>query len=154
MAKKKSAPAKPKSIKPRNAPTKSELELLDLVEQIGGKKYRVLIGLKMLISKPNSVKVDEAYDMEYIRSVPKHVPANKILVHSHLKPHRRPGTDGRRAWLSSRLWLIVQPKKHVLCDCDWAPEVGEHYRPYRKMDYESSNQALPLHAPGTCTSST
>lgn len=45
------------------------------------------------------------------------------MVHNHVRPTtRRLGSRGFRAWLA-------EPNERlVVCVCDWAPELGEHYR--------------------------
>jgi hypothetical protein len=58
----------------------------------------------------------------YLLTLPTKVPAGWVLVHNSVRPTRRLGSRGFRAWLarpSDRL---------VVCGCDWATELGEHYR--------------------------
>jgi hypothetical protein len=62
-------------------------------------------------------------EIEYLRSLPKTVPAGKVLVHNQVYPvARRQGTRG------SRYWLRPPSDRFEVCDCGWAPELGEHYR--------------------------
>ena len=51
------------------------------------------------------------------------VPVSMALVHNHVRPSRRLGTRGFRAWVQEpdRLTLCV-------CECGWAPELGQHFR--------------------------
>jgi hypothetical protein len=51
------------------------------------------------------------------------VPAGKVVVHNHVQPARVLGTRGFRAWLSAPDDPDIER-----CDCEWAPELGEHYR--------------------------
>jgi hypothetical protein len=50
------------------------------------------------------------------------VPPDRV-VHNHVRPARRLGTRGFRAWLAVPDERLVEP-----CGCSWAPEVGEHDR--------------------------
>jgi hypothetical protein len=54
--------------------------------------------------------------------MPKIIPADRALVHNTVRPSRRLGSRGFRAWL--------QPHDAALelCDCGWAGELGMHYR--------------------------
>ncbi len=61
--------------------------------------------------------------MKYLRSMPKYVPAGKVVVHNHVRPQRGLGMDGFRAWLQS-----PDPARLVECDCKWAPELSQHFR--------------------------
>jgi hypothetical protein len=61
---------------------------------------------------------------EYLFSMPKAVPAGHLLVHNHVRPSRRIGLNGFRIWLATQ----VDAPPLVLCDCDWAPELGPHFR--------------------------
>ncbi|SRR6266702_1394639 len=62
-------------------------------------------------------------DREYLSRLPASVPAGRRLVHNSVRPvARRGGTRGSRFWLS-------EPGPALeICDCDWAPELGSHYR--------------------------
>jgi len=71
-------------------------------------------------------------DSEYIYEIPAAVPPGKMLVHNHVVPHsRKLGRDGFRAWLAN-----PDPEKYVLCSCDWASELGWHYRVRKIADSE------------------
>jgi hypothetical protein len=48
------------------------------------------------------------------------LPAGHVLVHNHVRPTRRLGYRGFRAWTEPR------NPRHVPCDCGWALETGEH----------------------------
>jgi hypothetical protein len=62
-------------------------------------------------------------EMEYLRKLPAEVPTGRVLVHNHVRPARRLGTRGFRAWLTS-----PDPARLEVCDCSWAPEHGQHFR--------------------------
>jgi hypothetical protein len=59
--------------------------------------------------------------MEYVSEIPQEIPAGKILVHHRVRPVRRLGTRGFRAWLTMRA------AEHEPCDCAWAPAL-KHFR--------------------------
>jgi hypothetical protein len=58
----------------------------------------------------------------YLERIPAAVPPDRVVVHNQVRPARRLGTRGFRAWL--------QPPgaELALCSCGWAPELAEHYR--------------------------
>jgi hypothetical protein len=58
-----------------------------------------------------------------LRRLPRAVPSGLVLVHNHVRPVRRLGARGFRAWLS--------PPSDQLspCPCGWAPELGHHFIP-------------------------
>jgi hypothetical protein len=58
---------------------------------------------------------------EYVARVPRRVPRGKVLVHNNVKPTRRLGMRGFRAWLAN------PSKWYVECTCGWAPHL-KHYR--------------------------
>jgi hypothetical protein len=59
---------------------------------------------------------------DYLTTIPKTVPEGRVVVHNHVRPARRLGTRGFRAWLA-------EPSADIeRCDCGWAPELGAHYR--------------------------
>lgn len=60
--------------------------------------------------------------VEYLSSIPVEVPAGRVVVHNNVRPTRRMGSRGFRAW------LIEPSERLVVCGCDWAPELDEHYR--------------------------
>src|SRR4051794_2076385 len=62
--------------------------------------------------------------MTYLDRIPQAVPADQILVHNHVRPARRLGTNGFRAWLAPR----DQAAHYTPCACDWAGELGQHFR--------------------------
>ena len=62
-------------------------------------------------------------DLDYLDEMPTEIPIGKILVHNNVVPARRIGTRGFRVWFAS-----PDSNKYVVCDCDWAPELGQHYR--------------------------
>ncbi len=53
---------------------------------------------------------------------PPDVPAGRVVVHNQVRPTRRLGFHGFRAWLAE------PGDKLTACSCDWAPELGTHYR--------------------------
>lgn len=57
-----------------------------------------------------------------LTTLPDSVPAAVVLVHNSVRPTRQLGMRGFRAWLQPR-GLHLEP-----CPCDWAPELGEHFR--------------------------
>ena len=61
--------------------------------------------------------------MRYLVEVPAAVPDGQWLVHNNVRPTRRLGSRGFRAWLSE-----PDAKRWMPCGCGWAPEVGSHYR--------------------------
>ncbi len=62
--------------------------------------------------------------MEYLRRMPYAIPADRVLVHNHVYPvTREPGERGSRIWLTP-----PNAAKLEVCDCGWAPELGEHFR--------------------------
>ena len=60
----------------------------------------------------------------YLLSMPKAVPAGRLLVHNHVQPTRRIGSRGFRIWLA----LPDTPPTLQRCTCRWAPELGPHFR--------------------------
>ena len=60
--------------------------------------------------------------LEYLSTIPDRVPEGRIVVHNNIRPTRRLGSRGFRAWLAD-----PSPTVEV-CPCEWAAELGEHYR--------------------------
>jgi hypothetical protein len=60
---------------------------------------------------------------EYLSALPDAVPAGRALVHNRVHPTRQLGMRGFRAWLSDLDPSAIEP-----CNCDWAPELGQHFR--------------------------
>ena len=54
------------------------------------------------------------------------ISAGRIVVHNNVRPSRRLGKRGFRAWLDE-----PGPDKEP-CDCGWAPQIGRHYRVRRE----------------------
>jgi hypothetical protein len=55
--------------------------------------------------------------MEYLKKIPARVPPDLVVVHNTVRPARRLGTPGFRAWLQA-------PGDNLeRCDCRWAPEL-------------------------------
>jgi hypothetical protein len=69
--------------------------------------------------------------MEYLFSMPKpgEIPAGQVVVHNNVRPTRNLGSRGFRAWLQAP--TDAPPIER--CDCDWAPELGTHYRVLRPV---------------------
>ncbi len=57
-------------------------------------------------------------EVDYLARLPKAVPDGRLLVHNHVRPSRRLGERGFRAWLTSDAGGS-EPG-----DCGWAPELG------------------------------
>jgi hypothetical protein len=59
----------------------------------------------------------------YLWTIPARVPDGWVAVRNRVRPTRRLGSRGLRAWLAQpdAPWLDV-------CACGWAPELGEHFR--------------------------
>jgi len=64
--------------------------------------------------------------IEYLMTFPDRVPVGRVLVHNNVKPTRRLGSRGFRAWLS-----LPDPERLSVCRCAWAPELGPHFRVVR-----------------------
>jgi len=62
--------------------------------------------------------------MTYLTRIPTAIPGDQILVHNQVRPARHLGTRGFRAWLSPR----EQVERYTPCACDWAGEIGQHFR--------------------------
>ena len=64
--------------------------------------------------------------MEYLDKLPATIPPGKVLVHNAARPQRQLGLNGFRAFLinADNTWQ----GKCEPCDCDWAPNLGQHYR--------------------------
>lgn len=66
---------------------------------------------------------EEESTPEYLSRLPDTVPAGRVLVHNNVRPARRLGSRGFRAWLQE-----PDPDRLVVCDCGWAAELGQHVR--------------------------
>jgi hypothetical protein len=62
--------------------------------------------------------------LQYLSRLPKpdEVPPGLVVVHNKVRPTRHLGARGFRAWLQPRGSLVER------CSCNWAPELGDHYR--------------------------
>jgi len=60
--------------------------------------------------------------MQYLFKLPKKIPTGKVLVHNNVRPTRRLGSRGFRAWLAS-----PDDTRLEICGCGWAPELGRHF---------------------------
>ena len=63
-------------------------------------------------------------DVEYLTKLPDPggIPPGKVVVHNDVRPTRRLGSRGFRAWLQSPGPGLEE------CPCGWAAELGAHYR--------------------------
>ena len=93
-----------------------------------------------LLARPN---------LAYLVALPTEIPAGKVLVHNQVRPTRRLGLRGFRAWLAD-----ADPDHQAVCPCTWAPELGVHYRvsrdeqgPSGERDYTGITQAARRRAP-------
>ena len=74
------------------------------------------------------VRSSDGRILEYLRELPRvasgdrWLPPDRVLVHSNVRPTRRLGSNGFRAWLTT-----PDPTRYQTCACGWAPELGEHY---------------------------
>lgn len=77
---------------------------------------------------PRIVHFADGRTWTYLERIPPNadaIPAGLVVVHNHVRPARRLGTRGFRAWLQApddRVTVVT------VCECGWAPEVGDHYR--------------------------
>jgi len=62
-------------------------------------------------------------DIDYLEEMPTVIPAGKFLIHNNVVPAKRIGSRGFRIW-----YVSPDSTKYVVCDCGWAPELGDHYR--------------------------
>jgi len=60
---------------------------------------------------------------EYLTVLPRSIPEGKWLVHNTVRPTRRLGSRGFRAWLDE-----AGTDQREQRPCGWAPELGLHYR--------------------------
>ena len=61
--------------------------------------------------------------MNYLSKLPHVIPGDMVLVHNHVRPTRRLGSHGFRAWLTA-----PDSATFAICGCGWAPERGQHFR--------------------------
>ena len=68
-------------------------------------------------------------------TLPRKVPAGRIVVHNHVRPEGFPnvplGWCGFRAWTDAPTGQIASdgtPYRVLVCRCGWAPHLREHYR--------------------------
>lgn len=68
-------------------------------------------------------------------TLPRVIPAGRIVVHNHVRPVGFP--DVPLGWMGFRAWTDVptgqiarhgEPYRVIVCRCDWAPHLPEHYR--------------------------
>jgi hypothetical protein len=70
-------------------------------------------------------EIDGEMNMFYLKRIPETVPLDSVIVHNHVRPTRRLGSRGFRAWLAPSL---AAETSYERCDCGWAPELAIHYR--------------------------
>ncbi len=99
------------------------LELLDIFADLEMARWRA--GPHVTKETDKARLERHLTNMEYLFKMPKAIPPGRVLVHNSVRPTRRLGSRGFRAWLASPdLPPGLQP-----CKCGWAPELGEHYQP-------------------------
>ena len=71
-----------------------------------------------------------ATHVRYLSHVPKVVPAGRVLVHNHVQvPAKQRGQPGELLGVNGfRAWLAAPGAEWEACSCNWAPELGTHYR--------------------------
>jgi hypothetical protein len=72
----------------------------------------------------DTVKSGDGTERHYVTRVPSpdEIPAGMVLAHNQVRPTRRIGARGFRAWLQAPADTLE------VCACGWAPEVPAHYR--------------------------
>jgi hypothetical protein len=76
------------------------------------------------VKKPMAIEATTSNGtrVTYLTSLPTSIPSGQYLVHNNVRPTRRLGSRGFRAWL-------IAPSDHLTpCACGWAKELGPHYR--------------------------
>jgi hypothetical protein len=73
-------------------------------------------------------QIQKSRGIEYLKTVPKSVPEGRVVVHNSVRPTRRLGLNGFRAW-------VQRPgdEKLEVCLCGWAWHLGQHYRVKRAL---------------------
>jgi hypothetical protein len=66
---------------------------------------------------------DRNPEHEYLDRLPTSLPPGQVLVHNTVRPTRRLGSRGFRAWLAP-----IAATGLEACDCGWARELGQHFR--------------------------
>lgn len=66
-------------------------------------------------------------DKKYLNAIPTTIPDGWVMVHNQVRPTRRLGSRGFRAWLQP----VGSARKLEVCGCGWAPEHATHYRVLR-----------------------
>jgi hypothetical protein len=61
--------------------------------------------------------------LNYLYEMPKAQFPHHIIVHNNIKPTRRLNLNGFRVWIDP-----VDESNREICPCNWAPELGPHYR--------------------------
>jgi hypothetical protein len=84
--------------------------------------------MEYLMTNPMTITTPDGR-MEYLKRLPSSIPADRWLVHNHVRPTRRLGSRGFRAWL-----VLPGTARLEVCGCGWAPELGAHYRVKRIAD--------------------
>ena len=76
-----------------------------------------------LLPTPSGVTLPVGW-LSYLRKLPVEIPAGTVLMHNSVRPTRRLGLRGFRAWLAD-----PDPAHQTACACNWAPELGTHFVP-------------------------
>src|SRR5687768_15084018 len=74
---------------------------------------------------------------EYLREMPTTIPSGRVLVHNSVRPTRRLGSRGFRAWFDT-----ADASNLVQCGCDWAPELGAHFQIRRELSEPEVRDAI------------
>lgn len=98
-----------------------QLEILRELTPFDELVDNVIAGLRLVGKTPRRANMSD--EPAYLFKMPATVPPGRVLVHNQVRPARRLGTRGFRAWLS-----LPDPTRLAKCSCGWAPELGEHYR--------------------------
>jgi hypothetical protein len=73
-------------------------------------------------------------DKRYVTGIPrKKLPRGIVLVHNHIVPQRKIGTNGFRAWIQKL------DNTFVLCDCDMAGTDMRGLKHYRFRGMKDAN---------------
>ena len=69
------------------------------------------------------MSADHQAEFAYLKRLPTQLDPGVVLVHNSVRPTRRLGSRGFRAWLAAPDLARLE-----VCPCEWAPELGPHYR--------------------------
>jgi hypothetical protein len=75
----------------------------------------------------------------YLRSLSDPIEPGNVVVHNQVRPTRVLGSRGFRVWQQRPdEEPAIEP-----CPCDWAPELGVHYRVKAVRPYDGGAQQSP-----------